>query len=268
MRTVYEASNAVEAHMLHGYLLQEGITSRVDGAYLQGAVGELPAQGFVRLVVEDEDFDQARTAIERWEATEISDPVPLPPKSPSRGVVAALMGLAIGVAGSYAYFRSPVTVTGVDYNHDGTLDEHLVYAPSGVLLESTIDRNLDGKVDYSSHFDPHGDIETAAADDNFDGVFETHDRFENGSVESSEVDTDGDSYPDLKTYYRHGVLQSAEYINPNSGWPVRVEHFDLGKLKSAEVDTDRDGKLDKRYLYSDTAEIVSTEAVSRPPSSP
>jgi hypothetical protein len=264
MKTLYEPSNVVEAHMLQGFLLQEGISARIDGAYLQGAVGELPAQGLVRLVVEDDDYDQARAAIERWEATEVSDPVPLPPRSSSKGFVAALMGLAIGVAGSYAYFRAPITVNGVDYNHDGALDERWVYTPNGTLLEGTIDRNLDGKIDYTSHFDRQGDIETAAADDNFDGVFETRYRFKNGSVESSEVDTDGDSYPDLKAYYTHGVQASAEYIDPNSGLPARVEYFHLGKLKTAEVDTDHDGTLDKRYRYSDRAEIASTEAIALP----
>jgi len=250
--------------MLQGFLLQEGITTRVNGAYLQGAVGELPAQGFVRLVTEESDYARARAAIERWEATEVSDPEPVSPQSPSKGWVAALVGLAIGVAGSYAYFRAPVTVSGVDYNHDGVLDERWVYSPSGAILKGTIDRNLDRKIDYTSHFDQQGDIETAEADDNFDGVFETRYRFKNGSVESSEVDTDGDSYPDLRAYYTHGVLKSAEYINPNSGWPVRVEHYYLGKLTTAEVDTNNDSKLDKRYIYSDTAEITRTEAMSLP----
>jgi hypothetical protein len=34
MKTLYEPSNALEAHMLHDRLQQEGIPSRVDGAYL------------------------------------------------------------------------------------------------------------------------------------------------------------------------------------------------------------------------------------------
>jgi hypothetical protein len=264
MKTLYEPSNVVEAHMLQGFLLQEGISARIDGAYLQGAVGELPAQGLVRLVVEDEDYDQARAAIARWEATEVPDPAPLPPQSSSRGFVAAMMGLVIGVAGSYAYFRAPTTVTGVDYNRDGVLDERWVYAPSGTFLGSRIDRNLDSKIDYVSHVDQQGDIVTAESDDDFDGVFETNCRFRNGSFESCETDTDNDSYPDLKANYEYGVTVSVEYINPNSGWPVRVEYFQLGKLKTADVDTDHDGKLDKRYRYSGTAEVVGTEAIHLP----
>jgi CheY-like chemotaxis protein len=55
MKTLYEPSNAIEAHMLQDLLQQEGISTRIQGAYLQGAVGELPASGLVHLVVEDDD---------------------------------------------------------------------------------------------------------------------------------------------------------------------------------------------------------------------
>jgi hypothetical protein len=68
MRTVYEASNSIEAHILQGFLMQEGIATQVVGAYLQGGMGELPAQGFVRLLVGEDDYDRARAAIARWEA--------------------------------------------------------------------------------------------------------------------------------------------------------------------------------------------------------
>ena len=68
MQTVYEASNAVEAHILQGYLAQEGIAVQVVGAYLQGGVGELPAHGLVRLLADEDDYERARAAILRWEA--------------------------------------------------------------------------------------------------------------------------------------------------------------------------------------------------------
>ena len=68
MRTVYEASNSIEAHILQGFLMQEGLATQVVGAYLQGGMGELPAQGFVRLIVGEDDYDRARAAIARWEA--------------------------------------------------------------------------------------------------------------------------------------------------------------------------------------------------------
>lgn len=60
-RTVYEAANAIEAQMLQDLLKQDGIATRIDGAFLQGAVGELQAGGLVRLVVENDGRLDTRT---------------------------------------------------------------------------------------------------------------------------------------------------------------------------------------------------------------
>ncbi|GMW06630.1 MAG: hypothetical protein AMXMBFR8_14270 [Nevskiales bacterium] len=47
MKRIYEAANAIEAHMIVHLLGQAGIEGRVEGEYLQGGVGELPAVGLV-----------------------------------------------------------------------------------------------------------------------------------------------------------------------------------------------------------------------------
>src|SRR5690606_18757888 len=57
MKTLYQAANAVEAHMLADYLKQEGLSAHVLGEHLQGAVGELPAAGLVRLMIPDEQYE-------------------------------------------------------------------------------------------------------------------------------------------------------------------------------------------------------------------
>ena len=262
MKTLYEPSNALEAQMLHDLLLQEGISTRIDGAYLQGGVGELPASGLVRLVVEEHDYERGRDVIKRWEATEV--PISIAPSSPPSKVLgAAIASLLIGVVGAYAFFHVPVAVDGNDYNGDGVLDERWNYSASGVFLGSIIDRNFDRKADYLTHANLKGHLVSAEADDDFDGIFESKYRFKAGDYEFGEVDTDGDSYPDLKHYYKHGVLESAEFINPYSGLPVRVEHYRLGKLTSSEVDTDNDGKLDTRYAYSNTANVTREEPVAQ-----
>lgn len=72
MRTLYEAANAIEAHMLQGVLHQEGIATTVQGAWLQGAVGELPAMSTVRLLVDDDRYDDARAAVARWQAGDVA----------------------------------------------------------------------------------------------------------------------------------------------------------------------------------------------------
>jgi hypothetical protein len=68
MRILYEASSAVEAHLLKDLLGQEGVPASIHGEFLQGAMGELPAAGLVRLMVADEHYAAGRALIERWEA--------------------------------------------------------------------------------------------------------------------------------------------------------------------------------------------------------
>ena len=66
MKTVLHALNSVEANVVKGLLESEGIACSVLGEYLQGAIGELPATGLIRVVVNDEDYDQARTIVDNW----------------------------------------------------------------------------------------------------------------------------------------------------------------------------------------------------------
>jgi hypothetical protein len=73
MRTLYEAANGVEAHLLRDLLAQEGVAVRIHGEFLQGGVGELPAAGLVRLMVDDADYAAGRAFIERWEAAPVPD---------------------------------------------------------------------------------------------------------------------------------------------------------------------------------------------------
>lgn len=249
-RTVYEAANAVEAQMLQDLLKQDGIATRIDGAFLQGAVGELQAGGLVRLVVEDDDdHARARAVIEQWERAEPDAPsASSTPSAPRRGGRAlwALLGAAVGIAGTAALMRAPVSVDGIDYNGDGVLDEQWSYSKTGTVVEARLDRNLDGKVDLVQHSDWRGRIETTESDDDFDGRFETLTRFRLGNAESSEIDTDGDGIPDLRSWFKHGVLETNEYLDPVSGKPRRVERLKLGRVVATEIDTDRDGRLDTR----------------------
>lgn len=263
MKTLYEASSAVEGHMLQDLLQQEGISARLDGAFLQGAMGGLPASGLVRLVVDDADYERGRAIIERWEGAEpVPKTAPLATQKSSSRLVAALMGMLIGVAGTYAFLRSPVSVDGIDHNRDGILDEQWTFSPSGAPVGSRADRNLDGKVDYVVHYDQRGHIESAEGDDDFNGKFESQYRFRFGNVETSDIDTDGDGFPDMHSYFKSGVLVTTKYLNPKTGLPLRVEHFSLGRVVLAEVDSNRDGKLDKRLTYSASGEVTQTEDIA------
>ncbi len=262
MRTLYEAASAIEAHMLVDLLKQEGIEAHIQGEALQGAMGEVPAARLVRLVVAEEAYAAARGVIERWERTEV-EPTPKPVSRPS-GLRMLLLGLAIGVGGTYAAYRAPVTSAGTDYNRDGVLDETLTYSPNGTLLKLEADRNLDGKVDYIAHYDARGLIHAAEADDNFDGVFESRMGFRHGNLETFESDTDGDGFMDLQMHYVHGVVDTVEYLDHVTGKPLRVEHYRLSRLQFADVDSDKDGTLDTRIRYTPLMGEASREPLPRP----
>jgi hypothetical protein len=271
MKTLYEAANAVEAHMLQDLLRQEGMESRLDGAYLQGAIGELPAAGLVRLVVDEADWARGRDVIQRWEAANAplaeavrAERQAAPARRGSRAL-AALLGLAVGVGASVAFMRSPVGRDGVDHNGDGQLDEVWTLSPSGALLANALDRNFDGRPDQRYQYDARGRPQTTELDDNFDGVFETRCTLAQGNLQHCETDTDGDGFADLHTDYRHGVPEFNRYLDKHSGQPWRVEHLQLGKLDWAEVDTDRDGRLDQRVDYGPELQVRGTRRLDTGP---
>jgi hypothetical protein len=64
MKTVYRAANTIEAHIILNLLRQLGIDGYINGEYLQGAMGELPAIDLVRVMVQDEDYTAALAIIE------------------------------------------------------------------------------------------------------------------------------------------------------------------------------------------------------------
>lgn len=68
MKTVFDASNNIEAHLVMHQLQQAGIDARIEGEFLQGGIGELPAAGNVRVMVDPKDETEARAVIADWEA--------------------------------------------------------------------------------------------------------------------------------------------------------------------------------------------------------
>ncbi len=66
MKQLHQALSMLEAQMLQDLLSQEGIETFLGGAYLQGAIGELPAAGLIRLFVEEENFARAEGIIKSW----------------------------------------------------------------------------------------------------------------------------------------------------------------------------------------------------------
>jgi hypothetical protein len=105
MQSVYDAANAIEAHMIVHLLGQAGIYGRVEGEHLQGAMGELPATGIVRVCVNADAVDAARRVIRDWEAAqpvEAAPPVAAPGAQKFSYFVA---GVIVGALGAMLLLR-------------------------------------------------------------------------------------------------------------------------------------------------------------------
>lgn len=64
---LYRAKNLIEAQAVHDALEVEGISSRIEGEFLTGALGAVPLGNHTapRLVVRQEEETAARAALER-----------------------------------------------------------------------------------------------------------------------------------------------------------------------------------------------------------
>jgi hypothetical protein len=267
MKNLYEASNAIEAHMIRDLLKQEGFTAYIRGEYLQGAVGEIPAGGLVRLEIDESEYEQAREFIQRWDAAQPAvipvKTVPSQEKRRTNTLIGFLAGLTLGIVACYAFFKAPVSTTGFDHDRNGVLDEKWTVSPAGVTSKYELDRNLDGKVDFISYFDSQSKPSSTESDDDFNGTFETKTRYRGANAEFVDTDTNGDGNSDLRSYYTNGVLLTSTYLNPSTGLALRVEHYKLGKIVKVEIDSNKDGKLDTIETLNTLGELVSTDKMAK-----
>lgn len=67
MKNIYDALNSIEANLIKDILEREGIDAYINGVYLQGGMGELPAMGLVSIMVDDDDSQRAEKVIRDWE---------------------------------------------------------------------------------------------------------------------------------------------------------------------------------------------------------
>jgi len=253
MKSVYEASTSLDAHMIANLLLQEGIEGRVDGEYLPGGVGELPAINLVRVMVEEADYERAAQVIRDWEAIETDKEERTNNKS-SNGVSIFLLGAVIGGGFIYWAYNSPVTEDGIDMNGDGVLDEKWIYKDYRIS-RTEVDRNFDGNVDIIYDFDRKGILKESRQDDNFDGIFESVFTYEDGLTQTQESDLNQDGNIDHKARFRHGNVDEIVILGEGQDFRRKRQKFNMGKLISAEYDTDGDGNYDIEYEYDYFEEV-------------
>ncbi len=73
MVIIYHAANSLDANMIKGVLAQHGIQAYVQGEYLQGGVGDLPAADLVKVAVDDPFETEAKQIIDAWQHASILD---------------------------------------------------------------------------------------------------------------------------------------------------------------------------------------------------
>jgi hypothetical protein len=250
---VYECTLAVEAHMVCDLLSQAGISARVDGEFMQSAMGEIPLGNAVKVRVNPARAAEAREVIADWEKQQPVDPVAVPVTKTSRfnSLLWFIVGTTVGVAGAFIALRTPASYDGVDYDEDGRYD--IKYEYNGrAIARMEFDRDDDGKVDARWIFDVNGVEQEYDADEDFDGRFEWRGRAEEGEVTRNMLDADGDGRPERVENLRHGVLVSIDYHD--GGRIVKREFYKAGLLDAAEFDDDGDGVFERRVQYDAQAE--------------
>ena len=71
MIIIYHAANSLDANMIKGLLEQYEIRAFIQGEYLQGGMGELPAADLVTVSVDDDNYNEAKKMIAEWEAATV-----------------------------------------------------------------------------------------------------------------------------------------------------------------------------------------------------
>jgi hypothetical protein len=70
--SVFRGSDYIEAQLIAGLLRQAGIEVFLQGAYLQGGLGDLPATGHLAIFVDESDRTAAERIIKAYERGELS----------------------------------------------------------------------------------------------------------------------------------------------------------------------------------------------------
>lgn len=254
MKYLYEAPNTVEAHMVQNMLEQVNITSRIDGDYLQGGVGELPAAGLIRIMVEESDYESAKEVIADWESSQIQAGMSKEFKR-SNTLGAAVLGFVVGGISVATLYNTPITKNGIDYNRDGKLDEKRTYLDARIY-KSEVDRNLDGEIDIVYKYNEKGLLDSSKSDEDFNGSFETEAYYSNGNPLRVESDTTGDTFKDYQIKFKHGVIHTITFSDFETRMPLKIQQYNGMKLISAKVDKDRDGSLETIYKYDGIEEPI------------
>lgn len=239
--------------MVKNMLAAGGVEGEIFGEHLQGGVGDLQADGIIRVMVADHDYPNAHEIISEWEASQPATSHEGETKKVV-GYGSILLGFILGLLATTMLIKTPITHDGIDYNGDGVLDEQWLYL--GELMHSTkLDQNRDGKVDVIWRYDLKGLLKSSSSDNDFDGQHESKCGFRAGNAIWCHVDYDNDGFAEYRESYRFGVVQTVSMFNPRTELLKKKQYFEGGKLKRAEIDLDDDGTLETNYKYDSYEEV-------------
>ncbi len=240
--------------MILNLLEQAGLSARIDGEYLQGGVGELQAIGIVRVMIEDSEYSEARKIVQEWDAKQPAE-IERPKIKKTSSFGSGLIGFVLGIGIMIAYYHTPVTDDGIDYNGDGKLDEKWTYV-NYRISKTELDRNFDGTIDFIYSFDRRGIIRSSLSDEDFNGTFETDIHYEYGSAVWQKSDSTGDGFKDYVVNFKSGVTDTVTFINPVTKRKIKVQKFGPFGLIEAELDSSGDGVIDTFYIYDSIEEVA------------
>lgn len=279
MICIYQAANLADAHLVRQLLALERIDAYIAGEYLQGALGEIPANTPIEVRVASGDAARARQIVDDWrdapiENSEFDDESEDASENESEGqskpayaasrdtgmrVFSAIAwlfgGAAIGAGLVWAAYNGPRDETGIDYDGDSVQEDVFVYR-GGSLQRIETDRNRDRRPDQKYYFDLRGSVERSESDDDFDGAFETQTEHLNGQPALTKIDRDRDGRPEHRIEYLRGVLYREEWLDAGANVVKRIE-YRAGVPFAGEFDRDGDGRLDLERRYDARGEIVS-----------
>jgi hypothetical protein len=263
MKTVFDASNNLEAYMVMHQLERAGIDAKIVGEHLQGAVGELPAAGNVRVVTSAEDVVEARNVIAQWEASEIDvEAEPVQRKKTSyAGATGFLLGAALASVFLLWAYNSPIENEQADYDRDGVVDEFF-HSKAGFYDRIEGDRNGDGTIDIRHFYTRREGPVRTDSDDDFDGVFEHVTIYRYAQPRVDEIDSNGDGLADIRYHYENGVVVRSEIFDPVPHRLRKTQAYSTGKLVEARWDSNNDGELDTLIEYDEFEEVSSRTPIA------
>lgn len=280
MAKVFSGSASGEVYIVKGLLEQHGIEARVEGEYLRGAVGELPADGMIALHVDEADKERAQALISDYErghgpvSAEELNRQALAAATPAEGAPPRRAYQAAEYSRMRPFAYGFMTAAGLllilyyvsgrtdprDTNRDGYHDVLYHYRFDRIdSIEQ--DRNYDGKFDLVIKYAFDGSYSSEERDDNFDGKIETWGYYTDNQLTSARRDADSDGEVDQRELYKHQVLQRIEFLDPATGLVKKALIYENLRLTRALVDDDLDGRFDREIIYDALEDVQSTRSL-------